>query len=285
MAEKKVGYLGPAGTFSNDAAVEYLKRLKDGYSLVAYPTIHSILYAVDSEEIEEGIVPAENSIEGTVSVVLDMLAKEVDLKIRDEIIIPISDDLLAKNEIKFQNIKKIISHPQPLEQCRGWIRKNTPRAEIIASSSTTEAARHIAESKDENICAIASATAAKLYGLKILAKNINDYQDNMTRFIVLAKADSKATGSDKTSIVFSTIADRPGGLYDVLGEFASRGINLTKIESRPSKKALGDYFFFVDMEGHRTDTVISEALKGIVNKVAFMKILGSYPKGVNRHVK
>jgi len=275
---KTVAYLGPRGTFSFEAAKKFTKDKPD-HKLVDYPTLHDILYAVDREDVDLGVVPVENSIEGTIGVIQDMLVKEVDLKICSEIILPVHESLFCKDDIKPQEIKEIYSHPQPLEQCRGWIRKNCPKAKIIPVSSTSEAAKIISESDKKAICSIGPEGLAEIYNLKIIEKDITDYEDNSTRFIVLSKIDSKPTGNDKTSIVFSIIADRPGGLYSILGEFATREINLTKIESRPSKKALGDYFFFVDMEGHRTDKKIANALSAIVNKVAFVKILGSYPKG------
>jgi len=276
---KKIGYLGPEGTFSHDAGRVYIKKHAGKAGLLPFPTFHDALLAVDREEADEAVVPVENSIEGTIGVVQDMLAKEVDLKIKAEIILPVHQSLLAKKHIDLKDIKEVISHPQPIEQCRVWIRKNLPHAKIKLAPSTAEAARLVSLSADDNIAAIGSSGGAKLYSLKTLIKDITDYSDNATRFIVVAKKDSAPTGKDKTSIVFSIIADRPGGLFTVLKEFASRGINLTKIESRPSKKALGDYFFFVDMEGHRKDRTIAEALSDITNKVGFLKILGSYPKG------
>ncbi|MFA5104429.1 MAG: prephenate dehydratase [Candidatus Margulisiibacteriota bacterium] len=278
MAAQKIGYLGPKGTFSYEAAKMYAKKI-DGAELVAYSTLHDILFSVDREDIEKGIVPVENSIEGTIGVVQDMLVKEVDLKICGELVLPVSESLICKNKIKLTDISEIHSHPQPLEQCRGWLRKNIPQARLIPAPSTAEAAKIISESDDDMLCAIGPAGLSEMYGLQIIEKDITDYHDNTTRFIILSKTDSKPTGEDKTSIVFSILADRPGGLYSILGEFSSRGINLTKIESRPSKKALGDYFFFVDMDGHRTDKDVAQALSDIVNKVAFIKILGSYPKG------
>lgn len=279
MTVQKIGYLGPEGTFSHDAAILYSKDNNQKTELMAFPTLHDILFAVDREEIDKGVVPVENSIEGTIGIVQDMLVKEVDLKICGEIILPVHEALMCKDNIPASSITEVLSHPQPLEQCRGWLRKNAPQAKIMPSSSTADAARTISSSDNKNACAIGPAGLAKIYGLKVIEKDITDYHDNSTRFIVLSKSDSNVTGNDKTSIVFSIIADKPGGLFSILGEFSDRDINLTKIESRPSKKALGDYFFFVDMLGHRKDKRISEAISDIVNKVAFIKILGSYPKG------
>jgi prephenate dehydratase len=278
MGAKKIGYLGPKGTFSYEAAKLYLKGA-DVPEILGYPDIHDILFAVDREEIDKGIVPVENSIEGTIGVVQDMLVKEVDLKICGELVLPVRESLMAKDKADIASFKAVYSHPQPLEQCRGWIRKNMPHARLYQTLSTAEAAAVVSGSPDKDNCCVGPEGLAEIYGLQVLNKDITDYHDNTTRFIILSKSDGKPTGNDKTSIVFSIIADRPGGLYSILGEFSSRGINLTKIESRPSKKALGDYFFFVDMEGHRTDKSVAEALSNIVNKVAFIKILGSYPKG------
>lgn len=280
MSIKKIGYLGPEGTFSQDAGFLYLKKLEHKADLIPFSTIHDLLIAVDRKKLDEGIVPIENSIEGTIGIVADMLVKEVDLKIKNEIIIPIHHFLMAKGKIPLGKIKEVISHPQPIEQCRTWLRKHLPHAKITLSYSTAEAAKHVALSEKENIAAIASRGSAELYKLKILVKDITEYRDNLTRFVILSKQDHVPTKSDKTSIVFSITADKPGGLHKILEKFAIRDINLTKIESRPSKKALGDYFFFVDMEGHRTDKPVSEALKDIKAKVSFIKILGSYPKGV-----
>ncbi len=276
---KKIGYLGPEGTFSQEAGKVYLNALEGKADLVPYSTHHDLLFAVDREEVDEGITPIENSIEGSIGIVYDMLAKEVDLKIRGEIILPIHHALMAKKHLELKEIKEIVSHPQPIEQCRGWIRKHLPKAAVSLSYSTSEAAKLVAFSDRGDIACAGPAGLAKLYDLKVIAKDIADYKDNATRFVILGKADHKKTGADKTSIVFSAITDQPGGLHTILGEFAIRNINLTKIESRPSKKALGDYYFFIDMEGHRQDKEIHRALADIMNKVSFIKVLGSYPKG------
>ncbi len=274
----KLGYLGPEGTFSFEAARSYASGIDANAELIPYPTLHDVLFACDREHIDAAIVPVENSIEGTIGVVQDMLVKEVDLKVKDEFVLAVDNSLLSVKGAFVSGIKKVLSHPQPLEQCRNWIRKNLPEAVLRSTTSTSEAAKEVSVAKDTSSASIGSASLASIYGLEVLVKDINDYPDNETRFIVVAKADSKQTGTDKTSVVFSILSDRPGGLYGILAEFAKRKINLTKIESRPSKKALGDYFFFVDMEGHRTDKQIADALADMSNKVAFIKILGSYPR-------
>lgn len=284
----KVGYLGPEGTFSEEASKSYAKSLNIKAEMIPFSTFHDVLIAVDKNHIDEAIVPIENSIDGTIGTVTDMLAKEVKLKISREIILPVHNCLLVQKGVRLNEITDIISHPQPIEQCKEYLRKKLPKAKLHLSSSTAEAARQVALSLGEKIiahgklkgpvfAAIGPASLSKLYELSIIAKEINS-KDNQTRFVVLSKSDHKRTGDDKTSIVFSMSKDCPGGLHDVLLEFARRNINLTKIESRPAKKALGDYFFFVDLQGHHEDPDVSNALQIIEKKVAFYKLLGSYPK-------
>ncbi len=276
----KVGFLGPEGTFSEEASLLYSKKLK-GARLIPYSTHQDLLVAVDKGVLDEGVTPIENSIEGTVGIVTDMLVKDVKLMIRQEIILPIYQYLMARPGSKLSDITDVVSHPQPIDQCRGYLRKKLPHATIHLSSSTSEAAKRVAVSQGA-FAAIGAKASAKLYGLIILGSKINDYKDNSTRFVVVAKKDHKRTGRDKTSIVFSIARDKPGGLYNILGEFASRDINLTKIESRPSKRALGDYYFFVDLEGHRSDKIISDALTRVKRESAYFKLLGSYPSAEAR---
>ena len=274
----KVGYLGPEGTFSEEAGQLYCKKLEDKAELVPYPTFHDILLAVDKGKVHEAIVPIENSMEGTIGIVTDMLAKEVDLKIRQEIILPVYHYLLALKGVKLSQVTDIISHPQPIDQCKDYLRKHFPKAKLHLAFSTSQASYQVATSH-QGFAAIANIASAKLYGLNILASKINA-KENKTRFVVLAKKDHIHTGKDKSSIVFSIPKNRPGGLHDALAVFAQRNINLTKIESRPSKKALGEYLFFADMEGHMSDKVVAQALKELKQKSSFFKFLGSYPKAV-----
>ncbi|MBU0686626.1 MAG: prephenate dehydratase [Candidatus Margulisbacteria bacterium] len=284
---KKIGFLGPEGTYCEEAGTKYLKGLAKT-RLTPYSTIHQLLLAANRGKIEEAVVPVENSIEGTVGIVMDMLVKEVNLKIKREIIIPIAHNLIAPRGTKLYQVTDVISHPQAIDQCKDYLRKKLPKANLHLAYSTADAVKQVATSIGEKIlgrisghhplfAAVGTRAAAKLYGLSIIATKINASQ-NQTRFLVLSKSDYRRTGRDKTSIVFSVGRDRPGGLHNILGEFASRAINLTKIESRPAKKDLGDYYFFIDMEGHREDNVIKEALNFIKKKVSFLKILGSYPK-------
>ncbi|MFH0887511.1 MAG: prephenate dehydratase [bacterium] len=283
----RVAYLGPEGTNSEEAALKYYHRRA---RLLPYPNIYDVIMAVQKGKVDQGFCPIENSIEGAVTEVLDLLTQYTSLKIRDEFLYPITNNLISKKNIPLSRITDVISHPQAIAQCSKFIKKNIPKAFIHFSSSTAEAVRQApllagqAEFDSEDhvkeriYTAIGSKTAAKIYRLKVIKKNINDHKDNMTRFVVLSKKDHPRTGDDKTSIVFSIHKDKPGGLYNVLHELAIRSINMTKIESRPSKLSYGDYYFFIDMQGHRDDKVIQESLCMIKKKASYFTILGSYPR-------
>lgn len=267
-----IGFLGPPGSYAEEAASKIQGKL------VAFCSIMEVFDAVEQNIVDMGVVPIENSIEGPVGVTLDLLAHDYDLKIKNEIILPISHNLLLNGESSLKDIEIVYSHAQALSQCRKFIEKMG--AKPVATSSTSAAAEMVKGKK--NASAIGTRKAAKLYGLKIAAENIQDFENNLTRFVVINKEDHAPTGHDKTSVVFSLIEDRPGGLYEILGEFAKRNINLTKIESRPSKKKLGNYIFFIDFEGHREDKEVKNILNQIkINtmktKISYIKLLGSYP--------
>ena len=244
-----------------------------GDELIAFDSILDVLDAVETEGVDIGVVPIENSIEGPVGVTLDLLVHNYDLKIRREVIIPISHNLLINPDADIEDIKFVYSHIQALSQCR----KFTEGLNVVvnATPSTSAAAEMVKGKKNE--AAIGTKRAAEIYGLKVVASDIQDYKNNVTRFVVLAKKDHEPTGKDKTSIIFSIMEDKPGGLYEILGIFADKKINLTKIESRPSKEKLGSYIFFVDFQGHRTDEQIGYILNIIRSKVGYIKVLGSYP--------
>lgn len=265
--EYRIGFLGPPGTYAEEAASKIEGKLID------FDSIMEVMEAVNQENVEIGVVPIENSIEGPVGVTLDLLAHDYDLKIRGEIILPISHKLLLNPESSIEDIEVVYSHAQALSQCRKFI--ENMGAKPVATPSTSGAAEMVKGRK--NAAAIGTQRAADLYGLKIAAEDIQDYKDNSTRFIIIGKHDHQPTGHDKTSIVFSLIEDRPGGLYEVLGAFAKCNINLTKIESRPSKKKLGNYIFFIDFQGHAADKEVKNILNNIKNKISYVKILGSYP--------
>lgn len=269
-APLRIAYLGPQGSFSHIAAMQ-----KFGASSQFLPAanISEVFNDVEKNEADVAVVPVENSSEGGVTYTLDMLV-DSPLKIINEIMLEISY-YLASVETDIKKIKKIYVHPQAFGQTRIWVRKNLPTIKIIEVDSNSEAAR-LASLEKTSAC-ITGKWALEIYSLNILRSHIEDLAHNSTRFLVLRKEGAKRTGKDKTSIIFS-IKDRPGALYKCLSMFAKAGINLTKIESRPSKKKAWEYIFFIDLEGHIEDIKIRKTLKMLERACAYMKILGSYPK-------
>lgn len=268
-----LGFLGPAGTFTEDAAIYYMQD-EPGLQLKEYPTIDSVIEAVSAGKLQKGVVPLENSLEGSVSITLDMLVEKENVFIYRELIRPVSHCLMALPGKKMQEIREVHSHPQALSQCRRFLKANFCGASIVPRDSTAAAAS--LTSRHKNRAAIAHRRAAELFDLEILAADIQDSKENVTRFIVLAACDHPKTGADKTSLIIS-ISDGPGSLYNVLGVLARSGINLTRIESRPVRRNLGEYYFFIDFEGHRQEPRIISALEKLNAQVLFYKMLGSYP--------
>jgi prephenate dehydratase len=269
---KNIAFLGPSGTFTHEAA-----SILNG-NLTSYCSIPSVMNSVVMGKCSKGIVPIENSIEGPVGLTLDLFAHKIDLNIEKEIIISVSHNLLVDKEIyknidDVNEIKDVYSHSQALAQCQNYLENNNMKTHFTLS--TAAAAKSIKGNK--RVAAIGTLKAAEIYGLKAIDKNIQDIKNNQTRFIVLSKNYTKPSGHDKTSILFSFFDDNPGRLHDILGIFAKNDINLTKIESRPSKEGIGKYIFFVDFEGHRDDDKIKNILNIIEDKVSYIKILGSYP--------
>lgn len=263
----KIGYFGPPGTFTEEAALSI-----DGEH-APFDTIRDVLEAVKNDEVDCGVVPIENSIEGSVCVTLDLLTHDYDLMIEREIILPISHNLLINPDAEIKDVKIIYSHSQALSQCRKFI--EDMNVEMSSVASTSKAAELILGEK--SAAAIGTLRAAQINNLKIAAHDIQDYNNNLTRFVVINTHDHVRTGNDKTSIMFSLSEDRAGGLYEILGDFADKNINLTKIESRPSKQKLGKYVFYIDFEGHRKDELICNIINIIKTKVGSLKIFGSYP--------
>ena len=260
--------MGPKGTFTHEAANIL------GDDLIPYCTIPAVMESVAGGECKYGVVPIENSIEGPVGVTLDSLAHKFDLKIYNEIIIPINQNLIVNPGCKMEDIEDVYSHFQAIAQCSEFIAEN--KIQPHYAISTANATKSIIGDKTK--AAIGNAKAAELYGLEILKPNIQDADNNETRFVVLSKEDHEQTGNDKTSIIFSIYEDKPGSLYNVLGIFQKNDINLTKIESRPSKEGLGKYMFFVDFIGHRNDEVFKDIIQEIDENTYFLKVLGSYPQ-------
>jgi prephenate dehydratase len=276
---KRIGYLGPEGTFSQQAALEYGKDENSLY--VQYPNIPELIYAVASGDIDEAVVPAENALEGTVNVTMDMLVHDVNLKIVGEMVLPISHCLMARPGLTIEEIREVLSHPQALAQCRQFLNHELKGIPCRAVSSTAAAAK-MAANPSCYYGAIGSIGAASLYGLEVLKEKIEDNNGNSTRFIVLSRQEKEmnVTGNDKTSIAF-TVDHRPGSLYHALKIFADNNINLTKIESRPMKTLLGQYLFLVDFEGHYKEDKIRGILEKLSTNSKYYKFLGSYPKFCN----
>jgi prephenate dehydratase len=265
----KIGVLGPEGSYSEKAG-QIWAGPKD--VLVYLSDFEDILCSVEAGDLDVGIVPLENSLEGAVGLNMDLLLR-LRVCIMGEVNLRIRHCLIGQG---MGDIKIVLSHPQALGQCRQYIKEHYPNAEVRTTGSTSHAAKLAQEFPE--MAAIAGAGAAEKYGLKILAREIQDGSENVTRFAVVGKDIPKATGKDKTSLVIYLQRDRPGALYEILREFAERNINLTRIESRPSRKALGDYYFYIDLEGHKSDPNVSEALAAIEEKATLVKVLGSYPK-------
>ena len=281
----RVAYLGPPGTFNEDA----LREASDGegdLEPVAYPSIYAAVAAVASGEAERALVPFENSIEGAVRSTLDTLAFDAEgVSIVGEHDLAISHCLIARSELPLGDIAVVISHPQGTAQCARFIRDELPGAEVRAAASTAEAVRLVSES-DEPWAALGARSAADLYGATVLRDGVEDEPDNVTRFVWIAPEGTEATGEGpwRTTLIFSELgADKPGALVEALGAFSERGVNLTRIESRPRRRGLGRYMFFVDLEG-KAEGLVAEAIDDLRSKAESVRVLGSYPVGNTRGV-
>src|SRR5487761_2186763 len=270
MTLARVGYLGPQGSFSHEAV-----STLPGIEAVACDTFADLLTSVADGTLDQGVVPIENAIEGTVSATIDGLVFDHDLVIEREIVIPIRLHLLARPGVSLADVTQVRSYVHALAQCRGFLRSLT--AESAQTTSTSQAAREVAQSS-EPWAAVSSSLAGELFGLVAIATDIEDHPGNATRFVVVGRGVVAApTGHDRTTIVCFQDDDRPGSLYAILGRFAARDINLTKLESRPTKRGLGDYCFVIEFEGHVADDVVADLLADLQAHLARVKFLGSYP--------
>jgi prephenate dehydratase len=271
----QIGFLGPAGTFAQEALFTQPDLGKE--ELVPYKSMPDVLVATESGEVDFGFVALENAIEGTVNVSLDALIFDRELLIQREIVVPVHLNVMGVAGSKLKDVKRIISFPHAPPQCRAFLLENLPDVEIIASNSTADAALEVQQQKDPLLAAIANAYCAELYNLEILAPNVEDHHDNATRFVLVGRGHvPEPTGHDKTSIVWFQREDAPGSLHAILGEFSARAINLTKLESRPTKASLGDYCFIIDLQGHIADEVVADCLREL-HMLGDVKYLGSYP--------
>ena len=268
----RLAYLGPPGTFTEEAVLRYDATAQ----LLPLASEAAVASAVESGRADGGVLPIENSLEGSVTRTLDVLIHESQLAIRHELILPIEHCLIVPPGMTAADVRVISSHPQALNQCRAFIERRFPQARQEAALSTAAAVEELA--RVAGGAAIGTARAAELHGAQVLTPGIQDKPHNKTRFVVLGPADNEPSGRDKTSIALTVAHDRPGTLVGVLHEFSDRGINLTKIESRPSREELGIYIFLVDLEGHRSEPVVAEALAAVQAKAFFFRMLGSYPR-------
>jgi prephenate dehydratase len=277
----RIAYLGPAGTFTEDALREAI-RPGERYEPLRTATVHDAILAVERGEADRALVPFENSIEGSVRSTLDTLAFEAEgVTIAGEHDFAVRAQLIAREEVDLEQITAVLSHPQPLAQCARFLRESLPAAERRSVNSTAEAVRLVSES-NEPLAAIGARSAADLYDCKILREDVEDESNNVTRFVWIAPAGTEFEGGTawKTSLVFSELGeDHPGALVEALQEFSSRGVNLTRIESRPLRSGLGRYMFFCDLEGSISDPPVDEAVKALRGKAESVRVLGSYPVG------
>ena len=273
-----IAFLGPRGTFS-EAALRAMPASHDA-DLIDHLSVGTALAAVRAGEVTMALVPIENSSEGTVSVTLDELATGAPLCIVDEYAHPVEFALVARPGTSVESITRIATHPAAEAQCRGWIHTHIPGASVIPAGSTAAAAAGLADGDVGYDAAIAPALAAQYYALEVLADNIGDADSGVTRFVLVSRPTPPppSTGSDKTTLALYMRDDHAGALLEILTEFAVRGVNLTRIESRPTKVALGDYFFVVDAEGHVDDERLGEAMTGLHRVCASVRYLGSYPR-------
>ncbi len=271
-----MAYLGPEATFTHEALLT--QGDLRGAEPIPLTSITAVLEAVADGSVELGFVPIENAIEGTVSETVDGLIHDVELRIEREVVMDIHLHLMARPGTALEDITSVASYPHALAQCHKFLARRLPTAEQRVTNSTADAARLLGESGGSDQAAIAPRLAAERYGLAVVAEDVEDHPENQTRFLLLSKAHvPRPSGHDKTSIVCFQRADHPGSLHGILGQFAARNINLTKLESRPTKQGLGDYCFVIDLSGHVGDEVVADCLRDLHAGLAGVKFLGSYP--------
>lgn len=265
----RISYFGVPGSFTHQAALQ--KFGSGGVTYVAAPAFADIFQAVERQHADFGIVPIENSTEGGINEVIDRFT-QTKLKIAGEVYLPVHQNLICSGPL--DGVKVVASHPQGLAQCRNWLRSNLPKAELRKSTSTVEGIEWAA--KDPTIAAIGSTLAARIHDVPVLYRNIEDVPDNITRFLIIGQKSPGRSGKDKTSLMFA-IKDAPGALYAMLGGFEKHKVNMTRIESRPSKRKAWEYIFFVDLQGHIEDPAVAKALEDLETRCKHIEVLGSYP--------
>lgn len=274
----KIAFFGPKGTFSEAALREISSAETDDH--IPYASVAAVLQAVRDGEVERGLVPLENSVEGSVSQTLDELAQGEPLVIVDEVALQVHFVLAARPGTRLSDINLVTTHPHAQAQCRGWLATALPDARVAPALSTAAAAEEVADPSSRYDAAISAEVAANHYGLEIVARDISDNDVAFTRFILVSRpvAPPPPTGADRTTLVLFIHEDHPGALLQILTELSVRGVNLSRLESRPTQKALGDYYFSMDCEGHVTEARVGEALRGLHRICAQVRYLGSYPR-------
>jgi len=274
----RISFLGPQGSFA-EAALRSMPAA-DAADLVPAASVFDAMDLARSGAVDQALVPMENSIEGSVPLTLDELSKGDRLVITDEVVLPVRFSLLARPGTSLADVSRIATHPHAHAQVRGWLRAHLPEASILPALSTSAAAAGLIEVGCSYDAAVAQSITAEIYGLQVLADDIGDQADAHTRFVLVQRPDSvpTPTGADKTTLALYIRQDQPGALLAILTEFAVRGVNMTRIESRPTRKVLGDYFFSVDIEGHVEDARVAEALMGLHRICLDVRFLGSYPR-------
>ncbi len=275
-AATRVGFMGPHGTFTEQALLSQPDLAAADNR--PFDSIPDVLNGLVTGEVDLGFVPIENAIEGAVNVTQDALAFDLDLRIQREVVLDVQLNLLALPGTELADIHTVVSFPVAVAQCRSFLREHIPDAEIQAATSTAEAARQVGEQRLEGVATISNPLAAELYGLEAIAEAVEDHTGNQTRFLLLAREGVPGpTGHDKTSVVVFQRANEPGSLLAILHEFAARNIDLSRLESRPTRRVLGDYCFLLDFEGHIGDEVVADCLRDLKMKQGDIKFLGSYP--------
>ncbi len=268
----RLGFLGPRGTFGEQAALLH----DPAADLVPLPSNSAVVRAVIEGVVDESVAPIENSLEGSVNETVDALVQSERVYLRRELVVPVEHCLIAAAGTRLEDVKVVMSHPQALAQCRGFLERTLPGARLEAALSTAAAVE--LASRTPGAAAIGTRRAAELAGAELLAAGVQDGTMNKTRFVVLGLSDADATGDDKTSIAFTVAHDRPGTLLGVLKELSDRSINMTRIESRPSREDLGIYVFLIDFQGHRKDAPAAAAIAAVRAKSFYFRVLGSYPR-------
>jgi len=273
----RIAYLGPAGTFSEEAALIFAS---EGDELIPFSSFAALVSAVEADVADAAVLPIENSIEGSVASTVDLLIHETELQICREIIVPVRHCLVGAPGSNITGIKNVLTHPQAFGQCRKFLDRCLPNANQMAALSTAGAVEEVSKGDDLTVAAIGPLRAAELYGGTVLARNIEDNHTNVTRFVALHERDHAPTGDDKTSLTVTVRQNIPGSLHAVLDELAADKIQMTRLESRPAKHVLGEYYFLIEIEGHRLEPHIAAALERMRAKSDIFKVFGSYPRFV-----